>query len=143
MKDQFARWFLGNDAASEFGTQVWEAMQHWDDVIDEGHTDKASSVFQFLAFRMDWQPFFHQYEPVLRPVMLDMFLSWRCANTLEAAGIDADLEKAFMLRAGVYRLYVVMAWLIGGDEHAEKVGPEIHRFYGERLADYLKEHRHA
>ena len=138
-----SQWFLGNREAVAFAAAIWDVMQKWDDVIDEGETASANDVFSFLLIRMDLDPFFSRHSVVLRPVLFDMYLSWRDATEMEKSGDPADLEKAFMLRAGIYRLYALMAWLIGGEAHSRKVGPEIHRTYGERLADYIKEHTHA
>lgn len=136
MRELMVRWFRGDAAAIEFAEQLWDVMQRWDDVLDEGAVDKANDVFQWLGFGMNYLPFFARYETLLRPAMLLAYLGWRDANELELSGDPADDEKAFMLRAGIYDVYALMAWIIGGETHSRAVGPEIRRAYAERLATF-------
>lgn len=139
-KEHFPRWFQNDTSAVELAEALWECMQNWDDIVDDGDTSKANDTFQYLVFRMDYQPFFSANASILRPVLLSMYLDWRDATEMEKSGADPDLEKAFMLRAGIYRVYSVMAWIIGGEAHSKIAGPEIHRAYGERLEGFKKEH---
>lgn len=136
MRDRLNEWFKGDEAAVEFAEQLFDVVQRWDDVIDEGAVDKANDVFQWLAFRVNYQPFFHRYESLLRPAMLIAYLAWRDANVLELSNDPADDEKAFMLRAGIYDVFSLMAWIIGGEGHSRAVGPDIRRAYAERLATF-------
>lgn len=136
------KWFLGDPDAINFASQLWEAAQVWDDVIDDGRTDLANDVYQWLAFGIHNDPFFQRHHAWLRPAMLQMYLNWRDANVLERAN-PADAEKAWMLRAGIWGVFSLIAWLVGGEAHSRKVGPEIWRSYGEQKQDILKEFGHA
>ena len=78
------------------------------------------------------------HAPVLSPALLGVFLQWQAANVLER-GDDDDMNKAYMLRAGIYTLFLTMAWVIGGNTWAAQVGPEIYRTYGETLPGFKKE----
>lgn len=140
--DEMAGWFLGDEEAIEFASLVWDMVQKWDDVIDDGSMRYANEVFAFIGFRVNYLPFFRRYDYLLRPVMLNAYLKWRDANVLER-GDAADLEKAFMLRAGIYDVFAIMAWVIGGETHSQAVGPAIRRFYAERLADFIEERKNA
>jgi hypothetical protein len=135
----FDAWFLGNADAIELANLLYDLAQQWDDVIDEGDVSKANSVLSFLAFRLNYLPFFAAHDYLLRPALLVSYLNWRDANVLEK-GDEADKEKAFMLRAGIYDVFSLMAWIIGGEIHSQTVGPSIRRAYSERLADYMAEH---
>lgn len=139
MRDAFTAWFLGNEDAVDFAEKIFDLAQQWDDLIDKGAIENANGVLNWLAFRMNWHPFFKQYDYLLRPALLVVYLNWRDANVLEK-GSEADKEKAFMLRAGIYDVFALMAWIIGGEDHSAQIGPAIRRFYAERLADYLLEH---
>lgn len=139
----FARWFKDDPDAIDLAAGLWEAMQIWDDVIDEGDTSRANEVFAYLVFRMPLHPFMVKFGHMIQPALLGMYLDWRDATEMEKSGDEADLEKSFILRAGIYRVYSVMAWIIGGEAHSMIMGPEIHRQYAERLDDYKKEKAHA
>ncbi len=139
LHDAMLEWFCDDRDAVAFAEEMFDAAQKWDDVIDDGRIDLVNGLLSHLAFRVNYGPFFKRYEYLLRPALLMIYLNWRDANVLEK-GDEADKEKAFMLRAGIYDMFVLMAWIIGGEDHSARVGPEIRRMYGERLADYLKEH---
>lgn len=143
MVPHFDKWFLGNDQAIHFAALVWNATQEWDDIYDEKKVDQTSTLLQFMAFGMDHQPFFRANRDTLRPALLMVYLNWRDANVLEATGAIEDLQKAYMLRASIYSFYVLMAWIVGGEDHSARVGPEIQRFYGETFEEYAKEFQNA
>jgi hypothetical protein len=136
--DPFPWWFLGNEDACDFAHTIWNVCQGWDDVIDEGKSAAANDIFQWIMFKKESHPFYRVHGAVLSPVMLVVFLQWQAANDLER-GSDDDVNKAYMLRAGIYSLFVTMAWIVGGNEWAAKIGPEIYRTYGETLSDFRKE----
>lgn len=142
MRDQMLRWFCGDEDAVEFGLRLWTAAQEWDDLHDEGQCANSNALLSWLAFGKEATPFFMRHAHVLRPAMLTMYLQWRAANVLER-GSRADVDKAFMLRAGIYTVFVTIAWLVGGDDWAAEIGPEIYRTYGETPDGLWKEMQDA
>ena len=138
---QMERWFRGNADALDFSRLLWEAMQSWDDLEDEGRTDH-NPLISWLTFGKEYHPYFMQYGHILRPVMLGVYLQWRASNVLDR-GDRLDVAKSYMLRAGIYNLYHVMAWIEGGDEWAAEVGPEIYRAYGETPEEIWQEFNDA
>lgn len=138
MNDLFPVWFCGDEGAGHFAATLWTVIQEWDDLHDEGHTPNHNALLSWLAFGKEYTPYFAENARILRPVMLQAYLSWRAANVLERGSPD-DLAKAYMLRASFYQVLHVMAWIAGGDDHAAAVGPDIYRAYGETLADLQKE----
>jgi hypothetical protein len=130
-------WFRGDEQAVHFGLLLWEAAQQWDDLEDEGRCDH-NALLAWLAFDKEYHPFFAAHAHLLRPAMMVMTLSWEAANTLERGG---DVPLAYVLRAGIYQVWHLMAWITGGHAHAAAIGPEIWRFYGahETLGDLMKE----
>lgn len=142
LSDSFARWFRGNQDAVQFAETLWQVAQEWDDLEDEGRIDNPNALLSWLAFGKEYTPFFVANAHVLRPALLTMYLQWRAANVLDR-GTPDDVAKSYMLRAGIYGVWHVMAWLCGGDNWAAEVGPEIYRMYGETPADILKEFHHA
>ena len=77
--------------------------------------------------------------------LLNVYLRWQDANSLESdkASTDDDLAKAWMLRAGLYDLFLILAAKLYGLQWAKEVGPVVRRCYGETLADFIKEIRYA
>lgn len=132
------RWFCGNADAVSFGMLLWDAAQAWDDVADEGASAHTGGLLSWLAFGKEYHPFFEPNSRILRPVMLSVHLQWTAANVLDH-GSEDDLAKAYMLRAGLYGVWHVMAWITGGEAHAREVGPEIYRTYGETVASIAEE----
>lgn len=132
------KWFLGDEEAVAFAGKLWQAAQIWDDIIDEGDTSQTNDLIQWLVWGVHLDPFYQRYEAWLKPAMLQMYLQWRDANVLER-GTAEDVEKAWMLRAGVWGVFGLIAWLVGGEEHSKTVGPEIWRGYGETKQNILKE----
>lgn len=142
MNDNFPRWFCGDEDACAFALVLWNAIQEWDDLHDEGKCENHNALLSWLAFGKEYTPYFSANAHVLRPALLMMYLSWRAANVLERGSRD-DVSKAYMLRAAFYQVLHVMAWLAGGDDHAAAVGPEIYRAYGETLDGLIEEMTHA
>ena len=140
LESEFSRWFKGDAAAVDFAVQLWHAAQEWDDYEDEGQGDNR--VFAWLAFGKEYHPFFMRHSHILRPAMLMMNLQWTAANVMDH-GDKADVSKSYMLRAGIYSVWHVMAWLCGGHDWAAEIGPEIYRQYKETPEDLWKEFNHA
>lgn len=141
MEDLFDRWFLGNAEAVSFASVLWSAAQEWDDLEDQGHC-RHNALLSWLSFGKENTPYFMRNQHLLRASMLSMYLQWRAANTLER-GAREDVDKAYMLRAAIYQVFHVIAWIEGGDDWAAEVGPEIYRTYGETPDDLWKEMNHA
>ena len=81
-----------------------------------------------------------QMMPELPYHIYNVFLRWRDATTIEnSAHTDDDLHKCYMLRAGLYDIFALIAAKLYGDEYAAEVGPSIRRFYGETFQEYSKE----
>lgn len=135
MRAAFMNWFRDDEAAVDFAEQLWDAIQRWDDVEDEGRCEHHNAMVAWWAFGKEYHPFFRGNADILRPVLMSMYLQWRAANVLDHGDRD-DVAKSYMLRAAYYQVLQVMAAICGGMEHAAQVGPDIYRSYGE-TADQL------
>lgn len=140
LNDHMLDWFKGDPQAVEFALVAWDVAQAWDDVVDDGRSDEAPSLLEWLAFGQERHPFFARHAADLRPVLLKTYLDWQAANELEN-GRGADLAKAYVLRASIYGLWHFMAMLCGGIAWAKEVGPAIWGAYGEHLCDFMIERR--
>ena len=130
MTETLFRIFKGDTGAVDFANVLWSAIQEWDDLHDEGKCQNHNALLSWLAFGKEYTPFFAAHSHIMRPALLQMYLGWQTANTLERGSRD-DVNKAYMLRAGYYQVLHMMAWIIGGDLWAAEVGPEIYRLYDE------------
>ena len=132
MEEYFDKWFKGDLAAIDFAASLWTVCQEWDDLEDEGKAQNHNALLSWLAFGKEYTPYFAANSHLLRPVMLSSYLQWRAANVLDN-GNRQDVEKSYMLRAGIYQVWHMMAWIAGGDDWASECGPEIYRTYGETV----------
>lgn len=133
LPDVLLRWCAGDEDAARFCALAWEAAQVWDDIHDADRRDGRDALIAWFAFGKECDPFFRAHASELRPVMLSVYLQWQAANALEREPSRGALERSFMLRAGIFGLIHVVAWLTGGHDHAVSVGAEIYRAYGESL----------
>lgn len=139
-KDKFPMWFCGNLAACDFADTIWQVAQDWDDLVDDGK--QSNEFISWLAFGKEYSPFFAANSDLLRPALLTMYLQWEAANVMER-GDRNDVDKALMLRAGIYGVFHLMAWICGGNKWAVEIGPDIYRYYGETADQLFEEMQNA
>lgn len=130
LNDDILRWCKGNQDAQQLCLKLWTALEEWDDLEDEGRCENMNRLLSWLSFGKEYDPFFIQHSHILRPVFLTLYLQWRASNVLDR-GNRLDVAKSYMLRAGYYTFIHAVVWIVGGDDWAAEVGPEIYRAYGE------------
>lgn len=134
-----------NDLAKALSFQLIEVSQTWDDLYDkdkEVSGDQVNSAFVKSIVEMQLNPLWVQCGMSYH--VLNVYLRWRDASKIEESSpSDDDLNKCYMLRAGMYDLFVILAYHLYGDEWAMKIGPRVRRFYGETLKEYKEEMRNA
>lgn len=136
----FGEWFGGDAAAVALCMDLLAVAHTWDDLVDGDKPvspAEVNAVFKRMLIDIPCNPFYRAFQDQLTPLLMNVFLQWQAANAFEAE--KAELPKAYMLRAGVYQIFAYVAWLIGGDEHARLVSPQVWRLYGEKLDDFTKE----
>lgn len=131
--------------AMRFCLQLMDLIHVWDDLIDKDReVDDTTINRAMLTALVDipLNPFYHRHIQTLAPLMLNAFLQWQDANSMEVSDApDSDLNMAWMLRASVYQIFAFCAFLTGGMDYALRVGPTIRRMYGETLEQYKQEMR--
>lgn len=148
--DQALRQFLdtlyqGNRQAIDLSIKLFGIAQVWDDIIDgdEYSVQSVNRAFVAALVEIPTNPIY-QAMPELPYHIYNVFLRWRDATNIEnGAHDDNDLHKCYMLRAGLYDIFALIAAKLYGDDYAEKVGPSIRRFYGETFQSYSKEFKNA
>ena len=136
----------GNLDAVKFCIDITFIAHVWDDLIDKDNerTGKdISNAFKSALIDIPANPFYLANINDLRPLMLNAILQWQDANKLETDGNSHDKHMAYMLRASFIQIFAYCAFLCGGGEWAERIGPDIRRIYEEDLYAYLKEFNNA
>lgn len=133
--------YQGNRQAIDLSIKLFGIAQVWDDIIDGDEYSVQSVNRAFVAALVEIPTNqIYQAMPELPYHIYNVFLRWRDATNIEnSAHDDNDLHKCYMLRAGLYDIFALIAAKLYGDDYAEKVGPSIRRFYGETFQDYSKE----
>lgn len=137
--------YQGNEAAKAISFEILQLVHIWDDLYDkdkEVSPDQVNSAFFSAVYKLQENPLWQQCR--LGEHMLNVILRWQDANVLEQELLsEHDLNKAYMLRAGVYDLFSVLCYHLFGMAWAQEVGPQIRRFYCESLEEYKEEMKNA
>ena len=133
--------FQGNRQAVDACILLFGIAQVWDDLIDGDEVCQRDIHSAFIAalVELPTNPVV-QMMPELPYHIYNVFLRWRDATTLERSfPTDSDLHKCYMLRAGLYDIFVLIAAKLYGDDYAAHIGPKVRRLYGEDFNEYAKE----
>lgn len=131
--------------ARELSYALLRVAHTWDDLIDQDKpvsADKINTAFTDAFFTIQANKL---WDASLSANLYNIYLRWQQANSIEAnkESTDNDLAMAWMLRAGMYDLFILIADKLYGRAWAEEVGPHVRSFYGETLIDFIKEIRNA
>ena len=145
-KENLNYWLIGNSNAIVFCLDMIKAIHLWDDLIDkdnELNDEEINDVFTFLMVDMPMNPFYAVNQREIAPMMQNIILKWHTANVFEKEKEVNDVDKAYMLRAELYQLFVLCATLIGGREWGREMSIHIWRLYGESVKELKKEVKDA
>jgi len=139
-------YFFEDNDASNLCLMLLEVAHIWDDMVDKDKDispDNINTVFKYLVYDIPINPIYRRI-PSLPDHMLSVYLQWRDATNIENDGpSDDDLNKCYVLRAGIYDIFSVIAYYLRGDTIAKEIGPAIRRLYGETLDVYKEEFKNA
>lgn len=138
--------YQGNQEAKELSFKILELAHTWDDLIDKDKqvTDEAiNKAFMIAMFELSQYPLWRTAG--LDHHMVNVYLRWRDATRIEndKSSSDDDLIKCYMLRAGFYDIFVIIAFHLFGLEWCDKVGVKVRKFYGEKPMQFLEEIRNG
>ena len=145
-KENLNYWLIGNSNAIVFCLDMIKAIHLWDDLIDKDNElkdEEINDVFTFLMVDMPMNPFYVLNQRDIAPMMQNIILKWHTANVFEKEKEVNDVDKAYMLRAELYQLFVLCATLIGGREWGRDMSVSIWRSYIESAKELKKEVNHA
>lgn len=132
--------YQGNNEAKAISIELLELVHSWDDLYDKDNDISPEQVNKALfsaTYSLQKNPIWQHCSLIEH--MLNVILRWQDANVLESEQKGGDLNKAYMLRAGIYDLFPVVAYHLYGMEWAQHIGPMVRRFYCEDLEDFKKE----
>ena len=141
-KENLNYWLIGNSNAIVFCLDMIKAIHLWDDLIDKDNElkdEEINDVFTFLMVDMPMNPFYAVNQRDIAPMMQNIILKWHTANVFEKEKEVNDVDKAYMLRAELYQLFVLCATLIGGRQWGRDMSVSIWRLYGESIKELKKE----
>lgn len=133
---------LGHQDAVELCLMMGFVSQVWDDLIDgkprtSGDVNRA---FTTAVCDLNQNAFFVEHRAELVPMLRMAIYDWMDATAIERSTqrYVNDLAISYVLRDSMVGVAVQIARLVGGADHALKVGPSIRRyFFDETPADYV------
>lgn len=137
----FQELYSGNQDAINLSLMLLDVAHAWDDLVDGDEVEDIDKIFRYLIYDIPMNPVY-RIIPGINCHLLNIFLRWRDATTMESKE-DRDLEKTYMLRAGIYDMFSIIVYHLFGDERAKEIGPKIRALYGETLQGLKEEFDHA
>lgn len=104
----------------------------WDDLYDQDAEitqESINSVFTALNFDLSKNRFFRQHREVLEAFVFLAWNAWMDSNTWQGNPDKMKGICAWFIRDWCNEIDVLVAWLIGGTEHARKVSLKCREFY--------------
>ena len=140
-KELFDIIYLENEQATELSMMIIECLHVWDDCIDQDKPIDKSDANKAWHNAMIKLPVHKLYQamPQMPYLIQDVYFKWVAANEFESNG--ENLEKAYVLRAELYGIFVHIACFLHGQAHAENITALVWRWYGENLEDFKEEVR--
>ena len=128
-----------NQQASELSFMILECLHVWDDHVDQDKSVSkrdANYAWHNAMVKLPIHPIY-QSMPQMPYLIQDVYFKWLAANEFELSG--DNIEKAYILRAELYGVFVHIACFLYGQEHAESITAVVWRWYGEKLEEFKEE----
>lgn len=126
---EFLLWAMQqNGPAVAFIETVSRIAQTLDDLIDGDKTISGERIFNSYweaLVELPVNPFYRQNELYLRPIIAGVMQDWRDSSVLERTQNQHNKMLAFVLRDQLATLIIQCAYLIGGRDWAQQIGPSI------------------
>jgi hypothetical protein len=142
MKTALAQFNLPGEAV-QYLDDFYHVLQAWDDFVDGDdmpRTDKDRAIYVSLV-SMPSNPFYIQNCHILLPLISNIVLKWKAADSAEREG--KYLHLAYGWRAGYFELVLQVLQIVHGHEVAMQNAHLVMGLYGEDFETYQKEFAHA
>lgn len=137
--------YQGNADAVDFVLKIAEVAGTWDDLVDRDkpvEDARINRAFAIALLELPQNPFYQANRQRLLPVMTTGTLNWLAANEYEKQQDKEAHALAHVMRYGIADLVLFVAYLLGGQDWAQQVAPELRRrSQKDTLENYLSEVR--
>lgn len=143
-EELFDNIYKGDSNAKAISFILLSFLHIWDD-IEDGDAIAVETVHGTFLDVLTKLASYPLWDSHMQGTMISVFLRWQAANHIEQEDVvsDNDLAKAWMLRAGCYDLFVMLAYKLHGLAWASQISSFVYSFYGETLEAFIKEVRNA
>lgn len=135
----FEHIYKNDTAAIELSFAVLDVMHTWDDLVDRDKPVDNMAINTAFMLALTVIPVHKYWNSVMHTMLVNTYLKWQAANKFEAGDEQEHIKKAWMLRAGVFDLFLMLATQLYGVAWGEDCAPAVYAFYGEKLEDFLTE----
>ena len=137
----FACIYKGNKEATRVSFALLRYVHLWDDLIDKDRELTPAEINRVMLEGLTVIAGSYLWGPDMQAHALQAYYRWQSANALESSSAEEGWAKAWMLRASVYDLFIVIAGRLHGVEWATDIAHIVHSTYGEQLNDFIEEVR--
>lgn len=135
--------FVGDTDAVRFMLDLARVVHLWDDLIDRDKqpSDRViNDVFFALMVGFPANSFYRRHADALTPVIATGILNWHAANELEADGRPDSLRVAHVVRCAIGDVALLIAYLLGGLEHARRHAAQLRMLMQQdSFDDYMRD----
>lgn len=140
-------WFGGNKDAYDMVRMLGDLSHTWDDLVDgdERRSEQdINAAFLTCLVYLPMNPFYRAHQAAIIPMWVSVVASYEAANRFERDGDAQGLEIGHVLRylAGHIATYAIVA-CVGQAKASDYVAKMWKAVVGERVGEYIEEHRHA
>lgn len=126
----------GDQDAFDYLMTMSHVFRTWDDLYDQDKpvdSKIADQVFASLSFDLSRNPFFQKNRQALEAFVFTAWNAWKDSN--EWRGNESKLKGicAWFIRDYCNEIDQLVAWLVGGVEHARKMSLKCREFYLSQL----------
>lgn len=132
--EDLTEFFPDHPEAADLLMLIWDIIQSWDDAYDGDPADHHDGYKKSLI-QLPHNPL---YTTCGVPFLMSQcYYDWMTANRFEEN--MESLHKAYMLRAGYFRIIISVMHMLRGPEVTVQEAPVIWRMYIEDWDDYVVE----
>jgi hypothetical protein len=124
---QIRVWLKDHVLACAFIETLYEILHVVDDLTDRDKaiaTAQMHQAFWHALITLPRNAFYVEHFALLNGTLQTAILNWHAANRMEVTEAANAKEVAYVLRSSYNDLITTCAWIIGGDEWAQKVAYE-------------------
>lgn len=126
--------FPDHPYAADLLMLIWDVIQAWDDAYDGDPADHHDGYTK-AVIKLPCHPLYNTCSVSF--LLSQCYYDWMTANRLEES--MEDLHKAYMLRAGYFRIIISVMHILMGPDVTLDQAPVIWRMYIEDWHEYIQE----